>query len=95
MMEKWKTSKHGMIYGCGPRAIEFWMLAEESGCAVDCMVISDGRKIPEDIDIDVPIKHLSNIEYSPDECFVVVTVAEESKNSVMNVLKQKGYRNVY
>ena len=35
------------------------------------------------------------LNYLPDECFIVLTVEEQSKNSVVNMLKQKGYVHIY
>lgn len=95
MIEKWKTFKHGFIYGCGHWGITFLALAETIGCVVDCMVISDDREIPKDTDVDAPIRHLRDIDLPLSECFMLLTVAEESNHTVMDELKTRGWTNVY
>lgn len=94
-INKWRKAKHAVIYGCGLWGRYFYYMAKDMGLPVDCFVISDGRDIPDMGDIAVPVMHISELPFEPEECVVLITVEKSALAGVAYDLMDRGYSDIY
>lgn len=94
-MNKWRKAKHVIIYGCGLYGRYFYELAKSYNLSIDCFVISDGRQAPDLGDVEAPVLNLSDVQFTPDECLVLITVEKAAERSVINDLIRRGYTDIY
>lgn len=94
-INKWKKSKHVLIYGCGLWGKRFYNLAKSYNLPVDCFVISDGRQIPNSEDFEVPVINLSDVQFPPEECLCLITVERSAERDVVFDLMGRGYTDIY
>lgn len=94
-LNKWRKAKHVIIYGCGLYGRYFYELAKSYNLSIDCFVISDGRQAPDLGDVEAPVLNLSDVQFTPDECLVLITVEKAAERSVINDLIRRGYTDIY
>ena len=94
-LNKWRKAKHVIIYGCGLYGRYFYELAKSYNLSIDCFVISDGRQAPDLGDVEAPVLNLSDVQFTPDECLVLITVEKAAQSSVINHLIRRGYTDIY
>ena len=58
-------------------------------------MISDGRQAPDLGDVEAPVLNLSDVQFTPDECLVLITVEKAAERSVINDLIRRGYTDIY
>ncbi len=94
MLEKWKNAAHRIIYGCGFWGLWFEQLVKCLGYEAECFVLSDDRELPQKMDTELSICHISDLSFNPKECFVVVTTEKRVQEEVITNLRRLGYDGV-
>lgn len=95
LLNKWRKAKHAVIYGCGLWGRYFYELAKSYNLSVDCFVISDGRQVPNLEGVEVPVVNLSDIDFLPEECMILITVEKSAQRVVISDLMGRGYTDIY
>ncbi len=89
---KWKKAERVCIYGFGYKGEMYLQYAEQMGYRVDAVVLSDSQPIVKKGEIDIPVYHLSELPFRPDECcFINAGEKADSIQTIEDNIRYAGY----
>jgi len=92
LIRRWKEAEKVCIYGFGYKGRMYLQYAEQMGYRVDAVVLSDSRPIVKNGEIDIPVYHLSELPFRPDECcFINAGEKADSIQAIDDNIRYAGY----
>lgn len=92
LKRKWRLADKVCIYGFGAKGQTYLDFAIREGLRVDAIVVSDEKPTGNIQVKEIPVYHISEIPFLPNECsFINAGEREASIKSIMNNIRYTGY----
>ena len=95
LKRKWRLASKICIYGYGMKGKKYLDFALREGLRVDAIVVSDTQPIDNIVVEKIPVYHLSEVPFLPEECtFINAGEREVSIKVIANNIRYAGYYKV-